>query len=53
MSMILRFGILMEFLSTCIFLSQVSSCLSNSSDFLWFPFHLQVLRFCPLLVLVC
>jgi hypothetical protein len=29
--MILRFGLLMESVSSCIFLSQVLSCLTNSS----------------------
>jgi hypothetical protein len=52
MSMILRFGLLMESVSSCIILSQVSSCLTNSSSvFLSFSFYLQVLRFCLLFVL--
>jgi hypothetical protein len=32
MPMILRFGFLMELVSSCIFLSQVLSCLTNSSS---------------------
>jgi hypothetical protein len=36
MPMILRFGLLMELVSSCIFLSQVLSCLTNSSSI----FHL-------------
>jgi hypothetical protein len=32
MPMILRFGLLMESVSSCIFLSQVLSCLTNSSS---------------------
>jgi hypothetical protein len=31
--MLLRFGLLMESASSCIFFSQVLSCLTNSSQF--------------------
>jgi hypothetical protein len=43
---------LMESVSFCIFLSQVLSCLINLQFFLEFPFYLQVLMFCLLVVLV-
>jgi hypothetical protein len=33
MPMILRFGLLVELVSSCIFLSQILSCLTNSSCF--------------------
>jgi hypothetical protein len=53
MPMILMFGLLVESVSSCIFFSQVLSCLTNSS--LVFPLIIssRVLRFCLLLVLFC
>jgi hypothetical protein len=53
MSMILRFGLLIESLSSCIFLSQILSCLTNiSSVFSLISILSQALRFCLPLVLV-
>jgi hypothetical protein len=50
MPMILRFGLLMELASSCIFLSQLLSCLTKiSSVFLLFLFYLWALRFYLLL----
>jgi hypothetical protein len=54
MPIILRFGPLMDSLSSCIFLSQILSCVTNSSlVFTLISLSLQVLRFCLLIVLVC
>jgi hypothetical protein len=55
MPVILRFGLLMELLSSCIFLSQLLCCLTKISSFffLQFLFYLWALRFCLPLVLVC
>jgi hypothetical protein len=55
MTMILRLGLLMESLSSYIFLSQLLSCLTKISSvfFLSFLLYLLALRFCLLLVLVC
>jgi hypothetical protein len=54
MFMILRFGLWMESLSFCIFLSQILSCLAkNSAVFPSFLFYLWALRFCLPLILVC
>jgi hypothetical protein len=39
MPMILWFGLLMEFLSLCIFLSQFLSCLAKSSSVFFFNFY--------------
>jgi hypothetical protein len=55
MPMILRFGLFMESLSSCIFPSQLLSLLTNRSS-VFLLSHLfcpQVLRFCLLLVLFC
>jgi hypothetical protein len=52
--MILRYGLLMESVSSCRVLSQLLSCLTNISSIFFFNFlfYLQVLRFCIPLVLV-
>jgi hypothetical protein len=39
MPMILRFGILRELLSSCIFLSQLFSCLTKISSTFFFNFY--------------
>jgi hypothetical protein len=54
MPMILRFGLLMESVSSCIFLSKTWVVWLIALQFLiLFPFCLQVLRFCLQLILVC
>jgi hypothetical protein len=40
-------------LNSCLFLSQVFSCLTSNSSVFPLPFHLCVQRFCLLLVLIC
>jgi hypothetical protein len=47
MSMNLRFGFLMELLSSCIFLSQLLSCLTNSSSVFFYNFYF-IFEFCDL-----
>jgi hypothetical protein len=44
MPMVLRFGLLMESVSSCMFLSKVFSCLTNSSSV--FPLILIFIFFC-------
>jgi hypothetical protein len=54
MLLILRFGLLMELLYSCIFLSQLLSCLTKIFlFFLEFLINIQALRFCLPLVLLC
>jgi hypothetical protein len=52
MPMILRFGLLMESLNFCIFLSQLLSCL-NKIYSVFSLFSILSMRFCLPLVLVC
>jgi hypothetical protein len=54
MLMILRFGLLMESVSSCIFCSQLLCCVTkHSSAFSSISIYHQALLFCLPLVLVC